>query len=311
MAKTHHKVWLDGRIVAAEEANLSVFTLTALRGTNVYEGMRAYWSEEKGNLFVWELDAHLERLFQSMRIMRMTPPFDYDGFKDAVVSWCRANEFREDVHLRLVAYVGEVRAGGMAAYRPEDVTYGAFIFGGPQPHAKDLEEGIHVSVSSWRRITDDTLPPRVKAGANYQNNRLVAMEAATNGYDDGIILNRDGTVAELTGACVMLVRGDDLITPPVTAGILESITRRALLRMFETNHNRKPFERAVDRTELYVADEALCCGSAKEVTPILSVDRIDVGTGTPGPITRRLQESFFRAVRGQDADWEGALTPVY
>ena len=185
------------------------------------------------------------------------------------------------------------------------------IFGGPRPHPDQLENGIRVCVSSWRRISDDVIPARVKAGANYQNNRLAATEARVNGYDDALMLTRDGTLAEATHAAVMIVREDTLITPPVTSGILESITRKTLLKMYEKSHNQMPEQRAVDRTELYIADEIFCCGSAEEVTPIVSVDQIPVGDGRPGRVTRKLQEMLFAATRGRDPDYAHELTPVY
>ena len=305
------QVWLDGGMVAPEDARVSVLTATAMRGANVYEGLRAYWSEERENLFVWKLDQHLERLFVNMKIMRMTPPYRFDEYRQAVLDWARANRFREDVHMRLVTYFGYGGAGDVKKYRPEEIEVGAWVAGGPRPHDDALENGIHVCVSSWRRIHDDSIPARVKVGSNYQNSRLAGVEARVNGYDDALILNRDGKLAEAPGANVMLVRDGQLITPSVTAGILEGITRATLMGLFEKSRNRPAVEREVDRTELYVADEILICGSAEEVTPVVSVDRIAVGDGKPGPLARELQEAFFRATRGRDPEFSDVLTPVY
>ncbi|MCC7272215.1 MAG: branched-chain-amino-acid transaminase [Alphaproteobacteria bacterium] len=307
----YRDVWMNGAIVPQEQANVPIFTQTAQRGANVYEGIRAYWNAEKQNLYIWKLDAHIKRLFQSMKIMRMTTPYTFDEYKQACIDWCRANAFREDVHFRLVVYLGDGGPNGVKMFKPGEIEFGAFITGGPRPHKEALENGKHFCVSSWRRISDDVMPPRVKAGANYQNSRLASIEARTNGYDDAIILGRDGTVAEATGSTIMIVRDGDLITSPVTGGILESITRKAVLKMFERSHNREPQERPVDRTEIYIADEVFCCGSAEEVTPIISVDRIEIGDGKPGPITRRLQGIYFEAARGMSPDYVPELTPVY
>jgi branched-chain amino acid aminotransferase len=307
----HWKVWIDGKVVAPEDAAVSVFTQTALRGANVYEGLRAYWNEERRNLYVWKLDAHLRRLAQNMKVMRLAPPLTTDGFRDAVIEWLRANDFHEDVHFRLVAYFGDGGAGGVKAYRPDEIDTGAFIIGGPRPHREQLAEGLRLGVSSWRRIEDDVMPARVKAGANYQQSRLAAIEARENGYDDAIILTRQGKLAEATGACVMMVRDGVLTTPLVTDGILESITRKTILELFERRFGRPPAERSIDRTELYIADEVLVCGSAEEVTPVVAVDRIPVGDGKPGPVTRALQEAFFAAARGGDRAYEKDLLPVY
>ena len=313
MAKSypHYKVWMNGEVVAPEQANVSVFTQTAMRGANVYEGLRAYWDEAANNLFVWKLDQHVTRLFQSMKIMRITSPYTAEEYKQGVLDWIRANDFHEDVHFRLVCYFGDGGSGGLRAFRADEIDFGAVVFGGPRKHDDALERGVDVCVSSWRRISDDVTPARVKAGANYQNNRLAAMEARTNGYDDALLLGRDGTLAEATGAAVMMVRDGLLITPPVTAGILESITRKTVLSMFDEHYNLSSVQRPVDRTELYIADEVFCCGTAEEVTPIISVDRIAVRDGVPGRITREMQSMLFAAARGQRADYHGERTPVY
>lgn len=310
----HHKVWLNGKVVPPEEANVSVFTATAMRGANVYEGIRSYWSESRRNLFVWKLDLHIDRLFRNMRVMRMAPPMTPEQYKEAVIDWARANAFREDVHCRLVTYFGDGGSGDVKQFRPEEIEIGVWIHGGPRPHGgprANPDAGINVCVSSWRRINDDSIPARVKAGSNYQNSRLASVEAKVNGYDDALILTRDGKLAEAPGSNVMIVRNGELITPSVTSGILEGITRATLLDMYRTAHNRPACERDIDRTELYVADEILLCGSAEEVTPIVSVDRIAIGDGKPGPITRQLREAYLRAVRGDDPTYESVLTPIY
>lgn len=311
MAETKYKVWMNGRIVAPEEATVSVFSQTAMRGANVYEGLRCYWDESAGQLNVWKLEGHLDRLFQSMRIMRMAPPFTREELRQGVIDWARVNGFRQDVHFRLVVYLGDGGSGGVKAFRPGEIDFGAVIFGGPRRHDAALEKGLHVQVSSWRRIADDVMPPRVKAGANYQNNRLAAMQARTDSYDDALMLNRDGTLAEATGAAVMLVRDGELITPPVTAGVLESLTRRFILKLQESRGNRPPVQRSVDRTELYIADEIFLCGTAEEVTPVISVDRIEVGDGEPGPFTRQFQRWLWDAARGRDPEYRNDLTPVH
>ena len=303
------RVWLDGNVVAAEDANISVFTEAAMRGANVYEGLRAYWSEARENLYIWKLEDHLTRLFESMKIMRMTPPYNREELRHAVLEWVRANGFREDVHFRLVVYFG--KGGGFRAFRPDEIETGAWIAGGPRKQDEQTRNGLNLCVSSWRRITDDSSPPRVKAGANYQNSRLAAMEARTNGYDDAIILTREGKVSESTGASLMLFRNGILVSPVITSGILESITRKVLLQIFHEHYGISAQERAVDRTELYIADEALVCGSAEEVTPVVSVDRIPVGNGLVGPMTKQLQKLFYAAVRGDNLDYSADLTAVY
>ena len=310
MAEKKYQVWLDGRIVPPEAATVSVFSQTAMRGANVYEGLRAYRDEARGTLAVWKLEAHLDRLFRSMKIMRMASPYTREELRQGVLDWLSANAFEEEVHFRLVVYLGDGGSGGLRAFKPGEIELGACIFGGPRPHGQALEKGVHVAVSSWRRIPDDVMPARVKAGANYQNNRLAAMQARTDGYDDALILTREGKLAEATGAAVMMVRDGELVTPPVTAGVLESLTRRFVLTLQERRGNRPPVQREVDRSELYIADEIFLCGTAEEVTPVVSVDRIPVGDGTPGPMTRQFQRWLWDAARGRDPEWRGELTPV-
>ncbi len=306
-----HKVWLNGKIVPPEEAKVSVFSQAVLRGGSVYEGIRAYWGGERENLFVWMLEPHLDRLWESMKVMRIEPPFSRDEIRQGVVEWIRANDFREDMHCRLYVYLDDAGRFDMKGYGPDEVEAGVFISGGPRKAPERLKNGVNLGVSSWRRISDDTIPPRVKAAANYQNSRMAGVEARVNGYDDAIILNQSGKVAEATGACVLAIRKGELIAPPVTESILESITRSCVLEMYGKYIGNPVTERPLDRTELYIADEAIMCGSAEEVTPIVTIDRIKVGNGEPGPLTRRLQDVFFTAVRGNDEAYEKALTPVY
>ena len=188
---------------------------------------------------------------------------------------------------------------------------GVYITAVPWPQPQALWDGVSACVSSWRRISDDTVPPRLKAGANYQNSRLAQTEAKVDGYDTAIILNQRGTVAEGPGACLMMVRDGKLATPPVTAGILESITRTTLMHLAARELGMDVVEREIDRTELYVADEVFMCGSGLEVLPITSVDRIAVGNGTRGSLTKRIQDVYFAAARGEMPAYRSWLTPVY
>jgi branched-chain amino acid aminotransferase len=171
--------------------------------------------------------------------------------------------------------------------------------------------GLHVGVSSWHRTADNAIPPRVKAAANYQNSRLALLQAKTDGYDDAILLNSDGSVAEGPGYTLFLVRDERPITPPVTSNILEGVTRDTLLTLFRETVSVEPWEREIDRTELYIADEAFFAGTAAEVTPILSVDRHPIGEGAVGPLTAKVRDAYFQAVRGGSRSHPEWRTPVY
>jgi branched-chain amino acid aminotransferase len=303
--KRHPKYLLmNGELVAYDDARVHVLSTAFKYGATVFEGLRAYWNEEQGELYGFRLREHFQRLVESLRICRMASPLDVDGYLADLVRLMRANDLREDLHMRVSAYV-DADDGGLASFEPISISMAAL------PMRRYFsKEGLDVQVSSWTRISDATMPPRVKAVANYQNSRLALLQARADGYDDAILLSSQGKVTEGPGYAVFMLRGGRLITPPVTAGILESITRDSIMAL-APGLGLEVQEREIDRTELYVADELFFCGSAAEVTPILSVDRIPVGSGTVGPRTRGLLTAFLATVRGETADTRGWLTPVF
>jgi branched-chain amino acid aminotransferase len=302
-------VWFDGAVVPWDEARVHVSTATVLRGANVFEGVRAYWNADEHELFIFRNDEHMARLRNSTKIMRMTVPWTQEELTRAQVDVLRANAFEGTVWFRLTLYVGE---GEEQTWPPEQVRVGGFILPRLAPHSPGITEGIDSCISTWTRIADTSVPPRIKAGANYHNSRLAVMEARFNGYaGQPILLNERGKVSEGPGACLCMVRGGALITPPVTANILESITRATVLELAKEVLGVQVVEREVDRTELYIADEAFFCGSGWEITPVRSVDHYPIGTGHPGPLTRRLQEVYFSVVEGRMPQYRHWLMPVY
>ena len=300
--------WLNGEYVEWPEARIHVSTVAVLTGGSVFEGLRGYHDPDERQIYVFRLPEHLTRLRQSMKIMRMTPPYSSEELAAVCAELVVRNGFREDVQIRPTVYFGE---GGLFAHTPDKIDTGAFVLATPRRSTLDDGQGIACCVSAWRRLADDVMPPRVKAGANYQQSRLVVVQATVDGYDGAIILNGQGKVAEGPGACLMIVRDGRPILPPVTAGVLESITRSTLIELFAAEMGLHAVEREVDRTELYVADEVLFCGSAWEVTPITSVDRYPVGDGTIGPLTRRIRRIYRDVVRGRLPQYKHWLTPVY
>ena len=301
--------WFDGEVVPWADAKLHVHTQCVMRGLNAFEGLRAYWSDAKHELFVFKLQDHLARLDRSTKILRIAMPYSAEHLADSCLELLRRCEFREDVHIRMVVYVGEsIDNFGIGA---DGTEVGAYIFALPRTNPVAVTRGITVCVSSWRRIDDNDMPARVKAGANYLNSRYAQAQAQSDGYDSAVLLNGDGKVSELPGSCLMLIRGRSLITPRVTDGILESITRSVVMELAASDLGLTVEERAVDRTELYVADEVFTCGTGEEVIPIVSVDRYPVGSGAVGPLARELQRVYFAAVRGEDKRFESELLPVY
>jgi len=301
-------LWRSGEMVEWDKATVHLSDLAWSAISAVFEGVRAYWNPENEQLYIFHLDAHLKRLFQSMKIMRMTSPFSKEELTDAFLKLLKANECRGDTYLQPLAYFG----GGVPGYlavleQPGEIV----ITTRAAASGLDEEKVVHCNISSWSRITDNVMPPRAKAITNYQNSRYVSTESQINGYDFGIILNPNGKVSEAAYACVFLIRDGVAITPPLSAGILESITREAVKELLIKEMDIQVLERDVDRTELYLADEVFICGTSVEVQPVGSVDRYKVGDGEQGPVVARLRELFRDVVRGTDlrrSDW---CTPVY
>lgn len=300
-------LWWQGRQMAWDEATIHVTSLGWTGISAVFEGIRAYWNAEQQRLHVFAIDAHLKRLAQSMKLVRMTSPYSSDEIKQAALSLLRDNELEEDSYIFPLAYFPSGIPGYLAVYeQPGEVV----LTTRPRESSMLTGRALHCNISSWRRISDNTMPPRAKMTTNYQNSRFVSTEASINGYDTAIILNDQGKVAESPYACVFIVRDGVAYTPPVTAGVLESITRDIVMQLLQEELGVPCRERDVDRTEMYIADEAFLCGTFAEITPIASVDCYVLGSGTAGPITSRLEQLFHDIVRGKDDRYAELRTVV-
>jgi branched-chain amino acid aminotransferase len=303
--RTPKYLLFNGEIVPFEEAKVHVWTSAFNYGANVFEGSRAYWNEKDQQLYHFRADSHARRLRQSMKIMRMGITDEVEQLNPQTIELLRKNEIREDCHIRQVVFVNYV-GPGHARTSPVGTVVSPYYRGRSGP-----EEGIHCCVSSWRRIDDNVIPPRVKCGANYQNSRMALMQATADGYDAVILLGGNGKVSEAQSACVFIVRDGVPITTPVTSGILESITRGTLLQLFQEVHNTEVQVRDIDRTELYVADEVFLCGSGAEILPVASIDRYQLGDRAPGPLTEEIRRTYFGVVRGDLPLYPEWRTPVY
>lgn len=295
---------MNGDIVPFSEARISIMAPGLTFAVTVFEGVRAYWNADEKQLFIFRLPEHLERLQFSMRMIELSPAPPSDRLSEAVAALIRANGYRADCYIRPQAYVDDW--GDMTATGP----VGWSVVCRPRPRVPAFEAGKDFMVVSWRRNTDDASPPRIKAAANYLNGRLSGLEAQRCGFGGAIILNRDGTVSEGPGGCLFMARGNCLITPPVTDGILESITRATLLDLAQ-DLGIATEERSIGRTELHLASELFYCGTGQEIVPIRTVDRKPIGDGEPGPLTRRLQEGYDAIVRGHNTRYRHWLTPVW
>lgn len=243
------------------------------------------------------MDAHLARFWRSMRFMRLHSRWSARELTDASAEVLRTDSQRGDVYLQPMAFaLGGSRGNQPMAEQDAEI----YIHARPAPSQLNTHKPVTVCVSSWTRIHEAVLPPRIKAIVNYQNSRLGGTEAARGGYDMALFLNEKGKVAEGGGSCIFMVRDGQLITPPATAGILESMTRASVMELAQRELGVPVVEREIDRTEMYFADEAFFCGTMAEITPVASVDGFDLGGGeSPGRITSQLSELFERVVRGR------------
>jgi branched-chain amino acid aminotransferase len=295
----------NGEIVPYADAKVHVLTPGLKYGCGVFEGIRAYWSERREELFVFRLKEHLDRLQFSMKVMRFDHHLTNETAGQALLDVIRANEQRQDVHIRLLVWVdgdGDIMSPGPIGWMVASL---------PRALNPAVQTGVNCAITAWRRISDTSTPARVKATSNYTNGRLAGMQGKLDGYEHVLFLTQSGHVAEAPGACFMMVRNGKLITPGVTNSILESITRATVMDLGREITAADVIERDIDRSELYLADEAFFCGSGYEILPVVTMDRHHIGAGKPGPITRALQEKYFALVRGESNTHPDWLTTVY
>ncbi|MFO0996039.1 MAG: branched-chain-amino-acid transaminase [Alphaproteobacteria bacterium] len=304
---TPRYISLDGRLVPFDDAKIHVLSPAVRYGATVFEGICGYWNEDERRTHVFRLKEHLVRLQHSMRLMRFDAAYSLDQLTDTVLELVAANDFDTDCHIRLSAYViGDPGIANIAATGPIGLICAAIP---RKPRALEAR-AITCGISSWRRIDDSDMPPRIKAAANYQNGRLGLLQARADGYNEVLFLTGAGKLAEGAGACFFMIRDGKPSTPETTHSILESITRDTLIRLFKEYFGSPVEERTIDRTETYIADEAFLCGSGYEIAPITSIDRLPIGAGQVGPKTRALWEKYDQITRGLIADHAEWRTPV-
>ncbi len=307
MDKLADKVWMNGELVAWEDATIHIASHVIHYGSSVFEGIRCY--QTPGGPRIFRLHDHMRRLYDSARIYRMEIPsrFTVEGLEAAAVETIHANGFSE-CYVRPVVYRG---MGGLGVNPLKNRTDVAILVWKWGKYLGDeaITKGIDVCVSSWNRQSANTFPPIAKCGSNYMNSQLIKMEAILNGYVEGIALGSDGCVSEGSGENFFLVRDGILYTPPLSSSILLGITRDTVIHLAK-ELGIEVLEQRIPRGMLYVADECFFTGTAAEISPIRSVDKVPVGRGEPGPVTRRLQERFFGLIRGEVQDDHAWLKPI-
>jgi branched-chain amino acid aminotransferase len=297
--------YFEGNWVPMREAKVSVMTHAFMYGTATFEGIRGYWNEDQGKLYGLRVREHVERIRQSCRILFMKDVPSVDELTRLIVETVRRNGFREDVYIRPSFYKSTAAIG----VRLHDLENQLYIIALPFGNYIDTESGVRVMTSTWRRNADDALPARGKIVGGYVNMAFQKTEAELNGFDEAVVLTADGHVNEASAANIFVVRDGVALTPPVSDDLLEGVTRRALMELL--GNEGIPVEvRSIDRSELYVADEAFLCGTGVQVSPIVEVDHRPVGSGEIGPIGRLVRDRYFDAVRGRLPEYAHWLTPI-
>jgi branched-chain amino acid aminotransferase len=289
-------IMVNGELLPFADARIHPLSLAVTYAITVFEGLRAYHDPASGSFSLFRFDEHIRRLQTGMKLLRVDRVYELDYLRDAVRRLIRSNEPDGDAYVRLLAYVEGT--GLMSTTGPVGFTAAAM----PRDKPKFADTGMSLGVSSWHRLSDNASPPRIKSTANYHNARLAALQAKADGYDGALMLTSDGRVSEAPIACFFMVRNGCLITPSSSSGILESITRDTIITRWRERTGGEVEQRDVDRSELYFADEAFLCGTGQEILPITSIDRLPVGDGTIGPITRGVRDDYFGIVRGLISD---------
>lgn len=298
--------WLDGKIIDWMDATIHLDT-PFREGDTIFEGIRGYYSEEDKQLYVWLLDQHLKRFFNSAKLRRMKIPNTFDEIKSAHLEVIRKNEYKEDIYIQPWSF-----RTFKPPYWTREMAQSTWIWALPRQRLWGDKQfiGLKAGISSWLRLPDVVAPQRAKTFANYVGNALADQDVRNLGFDIAILLTQEGKLCEGSGENIFIVRDDKVITPSITEGILEGITRAFLLEAVR-DLGYDVVERVVDRSELEIADEAFFCGTGSEIVPLIEVDNYPIGEGKRGPITEKIQDMFFDAVRGKVSKYKKYLTPVY
>lgn len=299
--------FFQGNIVTIDQAKISIMTHGFNYGTGCFEGIRAYWNDQDSQLYVFRLREHYERMHRSCRILRIKLAYSVDELVEITLNLLRQEGFRQDTYLRPLAY----KADEVIGVRLHDLTDEFALFAVPFGRYIEKEEGAHVCFSSWQRIDDNVAPARAKITGAYINSALAKTDAQLSGYDEALVLTQSGHISEGSAENIFLVRNGTLITPPVSDNILEGITRDTVIELAEQELGLLTTARPIDRSEIYVCDEAFFCGTGVQIAAITQVEHRPVGQGSIGPIVSSLRDLYFDVVRGRHTRYRQWCTPVY
>lgn len=307
MSMLPNYAYFKGKIVPYSEARVGVLNHTLNYGTGAFAGLRGYWNEDEEQLYVFRPLDHFQRFLESARLLCMELPHTKEQLTDALFELLRTENMRADCYIRPLAYFSDELIGVRLHNLNPEVAIVTFPFGA----YVDNELGLHVTISSWRRVDDNTIPARGKICGAYINSALVKTDAQRAGFDEAIVLNQDGHVSEGSAENLFIIRRGIAVTPPVTDNILEGITRRTIIQLLREELGMKVEERPIDRTELYLAEECLFCGTGVKIAAITRVDHRPIGSGVMGPLTSQLRDLYFRVVYGREKKYMDWCSPVY
>ena len=299
--------YLRGEFMPLEDAKIGVMTHAFNYGTAVFEGIRGNWNDDSGQLYLFRVRDHVERLRQSAKIMRLELHASDDELVDQIQELAARSGFREDVYIRPLVY----KSSELLGVRMHNLQDDYLLFLAPFGAYLDSEAGARCMTSSWRRVDDTSIPARAKVTGLYVNNAMAKTEAELGGFDEAILLNQDGHVSEGSGENIAILRRGVIITPPPQDNILEGLTLETALQIAREELGLEVQQRTIDRSELYIADEVFMTGTAAHLIPVVEVDRVPVGDGRPGPVATELQNRYFQAITGRLPQYAEWLTPVY
>lgn len=299
--------FFEGSICPIDEAKVSVRTHALNYGTGWFGGLRGYWNEAAQQLYVFRMRDHYRRFLNSGKLLLAQLPYSADDLCAITLDLLRHEGWREDCYVRPLGYKADEIIGVKLHGLHDAVT----IFSTPFGRYLQAEEGAKVCFSSWQRVDDNMIPARGKISGSYANSAFIKSEAILNGFDEALVLTHEGHVSEGSAENVFIVRDDTLITPPIHSNVLEGITRRTVIQLAQEELGMRVVERDIDRSEVYIAEEAFFCGTGVQIASIASVDHRSIGDGKMGPITTHLRDLYFRVVRGEEPKYMQWLTPVY
>ena len=297
-------VWFDGKFVTLDKAKVPVTTHAIHYGTSVFEGIRAYWNSK--NLFIFRLEDHIKRFRNSGRYYSISLNFSNKQIENAIINLCKKNMMKKSCYIRPFYFVGEY---GINLHVTEKAPTIVAIFMFPFGNLFN-KKGITAGVSSWRKFSVSTTPPQAKMGGNYLNSILATQEAKRNGYDEAILLDKLGNVSEAPGENIFIVKDNEIITPPLSSSALAGITRDSIFQLAE-DRGYKVVIREISRSELYIAEEVFLSGTAAEITPIIRIDKNEIGNGGVGTITSEIMSDYTDVVMNRNEKYSEWLTGVY